>query len=510
MSMPLEGLLARISGAELVAGAPETEISLVAIDSRRVADGALFVALPGAEADGLDYISDAVVRGAVALVAAPDAIRRAMVLADGRPVVRAEKPRLFAAAAAAEMAGHPSAELVVVAITGTSGKTTTSYIVESIFAAAGHHTGIIGTIEYRVAGASVPAPLTTPDAVSLQGLFREMCDAGVTHIAIEASSHALEQGRVDATQVDAAIYTNLSRDHLDYHGDEASYAAAKERLFREILPSSRAGSFAVLNADDAYVAGLASELDVPVLTFGDIADVSHRDIEIGRDGIRGTLCFGAESHSFHSHLIGRPHLENLLGAAAATWRLGIAPAVIVAGIEACRGVPGRLESIEEGQDFTVLVDYAHKPDALERTLESLRPLTEGRLIVLFGCGGDRDRGKRKQMGEIAGRLADLIVLTSDNPRTENPESILREIEAGVQAVNGTRVEAAALGKSGVVGQYVVLPERRAAIGVAVASAGAGDVVLIAGKGHEDYQIVGKVKRHLDDREEARRALGDCA
>ncbi|MEO2166550.1 MAG: cyanophycin synthetase, partial [bacterium] len=274
--------------------------------------------------------------------------------------------------------------------------------------------------------------------------------------------------------------------------------------------ASRAGSFAVLNADDAQVAGLAAELNVPTLTFGDNADVSYGEIEIDHDGIRGALRFGSESYPFRSHLIGRPHLENLLGAAAATWRLGIAPEAIVAGIEACRGVPGRLESIEEGQEFAVLVDYAHKPDALERTLESLRPLARGRLIVLFGCGGDRDRGKRKLMGEIAGRLADLVVLTSDNPRTEDPESILREVEAGVQATKCTRVEAAVLGKSGVVGEYVVLPERRAAIGVAVASAGAGDVVLIAGKGHEDYQIVGTVKHHLDDREEARRALGDCA
>lgn len=504
-------LVDRVPGAALLAGAPDTLLRSVALDSRRVGEDALFVALRGAARDGLAFVADAEGAGACAVAVDAAVAGEAREKIGRAALVGVPDARRFAAEAAAHFAGRPSESLIVVAVTGTSGKTTTAYLVESILAAAGHPVGVIGTIEYRFRGEARPAPLTTPDAVTLQSLFGEMLDAGVTHVVIEASSHALEQSRVDATEIDAGIYTNLTRDHLDYHGDTESYARAKARLFRELLPASRPGSFAVLNADNATTAALAeSGLPVPHLTFGDQADVSFSDLAIDLRGIRGRIRFGEHEQWFRSSLIGRPHLENVLAAAACAWRLGIDPADIATGIEACGGVPGRLETIDAGQDFSILVDYAHKPDALERTLASLRPLCEGRLIVLFGCGGDRDRGKRPQMGKIAARGADLVILTSDNPRTEDPEVILREIEAGALQAGSTLVGPAALGKSGVAGEYVVVPERRAAIDVAVASAGAGDVVLIAGKGHEDYQIVGTEKSHFDDREEVRRALGDCA
>ena len=505
--MPLADLVARLPEARLAAGGGEVQVSSVALDSRRVDPGALFVALSGSAAEGLDFVADAMAVGAVAVAVSEDAVSEACRLVGDAPVVACRNPRFAAAHAAAEVAGRPSEDLTVVAVTGTSGKTTTTYLLESIFTAAGYRTGVVGTIEYRVGDRTLPSTLTTPDAVVLQGLFREMCDAGVTHVALEASSHALEQGRVDGTSVAAAIYTNLTRDHLDYHGDVNSYAAAKARLFEVILPVSGENSIAVLNAADDVVSGL--ELAVPTCFFGPGAEVRCEDVTTDLEGIRGTLWLGDESCEMRSPLVGQAHLENLMAAAAAAWKLGVSAQAICQGIQACRGVPGRLEKVDLGQSFPVLVDYAHKPDALERTLESLRDLARGRLIVLFGCGGDRDRGKRSEMGAIAARIADLVVLTSDNPRTEDPGAILQEIETGVQREGGTKVEPTTFGKNGVVGEYVVLPERRSAIGLAVATAEADDVVLIAGKGHEDYQIVGTEKFHLDDREEVRRALGEC-
>ncbi|MDG1957049.1 MAG: UDP-N-acetylmuramoyl-L-alanyl-D-glutamate--2,6-diaminopimelate ligase [Candidatus Binatia bacterium] len=508
-SMPLKALLKRLPETRLVSGGDEVEVSSVALDSRTVHPGALFVALSGSAADGMDFVTEAISFGAVAVAVAEDAVAEACRLVGGAPVVACEDPRFTAAHAAAEVAGRPSESLTIVAVTGTSGKTTTTYILESIFAAAGYPSGVLGTIEYRFADRKIPSALTTPDAVVLQGLLREMCDAGVTHVALEASSHALEQGRVDGTSVAAAIYTNLTRDHLDYHGDAESYAAAKARLFEVILPASAEGSLAVLNAADEAVAALGASLAVPTCFFGPDAEVRCENISTDLGGIRGTLWLGSESCELHSPLVGQAHLENLMGAAAAAWKIGVSPDAIARGIAACAGVPGRLEKVDEGQKFPVLVDYAHKPDALARTLETLRELTTGRLIVSFGCGGDRDRGKRGEMGALAARLADLVVLTSDNPRTEDPEAILQEIETGVQREGGIKVEPTTFGKSGVVGEYVVLPERRSAIRLAVATARADDVVLIAGKGHEDYQIVGTEKFHLDDREEVRRALGEC-
>jgi UDP-N-acetylmuramyl-tripeptide synthetase len=498
VALEREGVLAH--------GDPATRVAAVSADSRQVAPGTLFVALPGARTSGLEFVRDAVARGATA-VAVPVAVDLGRLGIDaGIPVVRCVAPHRFVALAAHELARRPSEAMTVVGITGTSGKTTTSYLLESMFRAAGLAPGVVGTIEYRFPGHHEEAPLTTPDAVALQELLARMRGAAVSHVAMEVSSHALAQDRVTGVAFDVGVFTNCSRDHLDYHGDMEDYFAAKARLFRELLPSSGKAATAVLNAEDPRVMALASELAVPVSTFGRGGEVRCTELTTDMAGMRGTIEAGSERIAFASRMIGAPHLANILAATAAARALGLAADVIRGGIESLTGVPGRLEAIDAGQPFAVVVDYAHKPDALERSLASLRELSAGRLIVVFGCGGDRDKGKRSLMGEIAGRLADLVVVTSDNPRTEEPMAILAAIEAGVRAANRTPVASRALGQTGQVDGYVVVPERRAAIALGIAAARAGDLVLITGKGHEDYQIVGTTKHHLDDREEARTAL----
>lgn len=504
--MTLGRLLAGIGGEHrLVHGEPETWIAGLSCDSRRVAPGDLFVALHGERLDGAEFVAQARARGAAAVAIAEQRVGR--IELDARcPLVACAVPRELVADAAAELAGHPSRALTMVAVTGTSGKTTTSYLLEAIFTAAGRTAGVVGTIEYRFAGHHEAAALTTPDAIELQALLARMRAEGTSHVAMEASSHALALDRLRCTALDAAVFTNFSRDHLDYHGDMEHYFAAKARLFRELLPASGKSSFAVLAADDPQVLSLRGELSVPVVTFGERGDVRCEGLVADRTGLRGTLLLGTQSVPLHSRLIGAPHLANILAAAATAWRLGMSPAAISAGIERCAAVPGRLETVHAGQPFDVVVDYAHKPDALECTLSSLRTLTRGRLIVVFGCGGDRDAGKRPLMGAIAARLADLTIVTSDNPRTEDPMAIISAIEEGVRREGRTPVAQEALGQTGHEVGYVVVPERRAAVRRAIEVAQAGDVVMIAGKGHEDYQIVGTAKHHLDDREEARAAL----
>ena len=357
---------------------------------------------------------------------------------------------------------------------------------------------MVGTIAYRFDGASRPAPLTTPDAAALQALLGEMRTAGTTHVAMEVSSHALVQERVAGCRFDAAVFTNLTRDHLDFHPDLESYFAAKARLFREFLPDgAKPDPVAVVNVDDGAGARLVADLPVRRVRVGRDAraDVRPLDVETGLGGTRGTIALGGDRVDFECALVGAPHVENVLCAAATAWALGTSPDAIARGLAAAVPPPGRLELIA-GPGFTVMVDYAHTPDALARALDVLRPLARGRLVAVFGCGGDRDRGKRSLMGEAAARRADVVVLTSDNPRTEDPLQILREIEAGVRAAGSTA--------------YHVEPDRRAAIALALGLARPGDIVLVAGKGHEDYQIVGTEKRHLDDREEVRTALRSSA
>jgi UDP-N-acetylmuramoyl-L-alanyl-D-glutamate--2,6-diaminopimelate ligase len=475
----------------------DVDVTGVAIDSREVRPGDLFFALSGQKTDGRRHVAEAVRRGARAVVASG-----ALDVADV-PVITSDAPRGLLARAAARLAGDPSAALTVVGVTGTNGKTTTTYLLEAIWRAAGREPGVIGTVAYRFAGTSHAAALTTPEAHALQALLRRMRDAGTTHVAMEVSSIALAQERVAGVRLDAAVFTNLTHDHLDFHRDLEDYFRAKERLFLRYLPEGgKRDPVAIVNVDDAAGARLARGLGTRCVRVGRAADAEVRpfEVETTLGGMWGTLDLGGKRLPFRCRLVGAPHLENLLGAAATAWALGTEPAAIAAGLAAAEAPPGRLEQIA-GAGFTVVVDYAHTPDALSRALDALRPLTPGALVAVFGCGGDRDRGKRPLMGEAAARRSDLVILTSDNPRTEDPRAIVAEIEAGVRAagMRPTRPERGARG-------YVVEPDRRAAIALAVRLAEPGDLVLVAGKGHEDYQIVGTEKHHLDDREEVRRAL----
>ena len=479
-------------GVDAVGEGEEVEVGGLAADSRQVRPGDVFFALPGAHTDGRRHVAEALGRGARAVITTGE------VDAGRTPVVRVAAPRRLLARAAAHVAGDPSAALTLVGVTGTNGKTTTTYLLEAIWRAAGRRPGVVGTIAYRFDGASRPAPLTTPDPIALQALLAEMRAAGTTHVAMEVSSHALVQERVAGCRFDAAVFTNLTRDHLDFHGDLERYYAAKARLFLDELPGGgKRDPVAVVNIDDPAGARLAASVRTRCVRVGRgaRADVRPLEVETSLTGTRGTLALGAERLAFECRLVGAPHLENILGAAAAAWALGTPPGAISRGLAAAEAPPGRLEQIP-GPGFMVVVDYAHSPDALARALDALRPLTRGRLITVFGCGGDRDRGKRPIMGETAARRSDVVVLTSDNPRTEDPLRILADIEEGVRAAGMTG--------------HLVEPDRRAAIALALGLARPGDLVLVAGKGHEDYQIVGTVKRHLDDREEVRRALGRLA
>jgi len=486
----LEGL-----GPAAVTDGAETDVTGIAIDSREVRPGDLFVALAGRRDDGRRHVAQALARGARAVVS------EAPIDAPGVPVVLSRTARALAGRAAARLAGDPSAALTLVGVTGTNGKTTTTYLLEGIFQAAGHPTGVVGTIEYRFPGTHRVAPFTTPEAPALQALLAEMRAAGTTHVAMEVSSHGLAMDRVTGCRFDAGVWTNLTRDHLDFHADFEDYFAAKARLFLEHLPASgKPDPVAVLNADDPAGARLAGMVRTRCVRFGREAhaDVRPLEVETTLAGTRAVLTLGECRLPVTSALVGAPHVENILAATATAWALGVAPEAIAAGIAAAAPPPGRIERIA-GPGFTVVVDYAHTPDALARLLDVLRPLTPGTLIAVFGCGGDRDRGKRPLMGEAAARRSDVVVLTSDNPRNEAPGAILAEIEAGVRAAGMTALR----GRRG----YVVEADRPAAIARAVGLAAPGDLVVVAGKGHEDYQIIGTEKRHLDDREEVRRVLG---
>jgi UDP-N-acetylmuramoyl-L-alanyl-D-glutamate--2,6-diaminopimelate ligase len=489
-------------GAVAVEGTADVEVTGVAADSRRVRPGDVFFALAGRATDGRRHVAEALARGASVVVADGE------VEAPGVTRVCCREPRRLLGPVAARLAGDPSAGLTLVGVTGTNGKTTTTYLLEGIWHAAGGRPGVIGTIAYRFAGASQPAPFTTPEAPELHAILADMRRAGVTHVAIEVSSHALAQHRADGLRFDAAAFTNLTRDHLDFHGDLEAYYAAKARLFHELLPASgKARPVAVVNVDDPGGARLADEIAGRCVRVGraEGTDVRPVDVESTLAGTRGVLLLGGERVEFTSPLVGAPHAENIALAAGTAWALGVDATAIATGIAATAPPPGRVERIP-GPGFTVVVDYAHTPDALERLLAALRPLTPGTLITVFGCGGDRDRGKRPLMGAAAARASDLVVITSDNPRTEDPGRILADIEPGVREAGLAPLRRTAPGGRG----YLVEADRPAAIALAVGLARPGDLVVVAGKGHEDYQIVGTEKRHLDDREEVRRVLEQYA
>jgi UDP-N-acetylmuramoyl-L-alanyl-D-glutamate--2,6-diaminopimelate ligase len=468
--------LSDVMGSPPAAGG-ETEITALAYDNRRVEPGTLFFCVPGFTRDGHAFAPDAVARGAAALV-----VERPLGL--GVPEVVVPSVRMAMGPAAARFHGDPTAQLDVVGITGTNGKTTTAFLVRALLEAAGRQCGLLGTVTSFVGGVERSVERTTAEAIDLQRDFRAMLDGGDVACAMEVSSHALRLGRAAGTRFAAAIFTNLTQDHLDFHPTMEDYFQAKRLLF-ETGPR-----VAIVNADDPYGRRLAEGLP-DVLTFAIDRDATYRatDVESGFAGSRFTALTPEGPIALTTPLPGRFNVSNVLGAVAAVRALGVPLEQIAAALPQAGRVPGRFEPVDEGQAFAVLVDYAHTPDSLENVLSAARPLTRGRLRCVFGCGGDRDRGKRPLMGEIAARLADDVIVTSDNPRSEDPEAIVAEIVAGIR------------------GEVSVEPDRRAAIGQAIAEAQEGDVVVIAGKGHEqgqEYENGRKVP--FDDVTVAREAL----
>jgi UDP-N-acetylmuramoyl-L-alanyl-D-glutamate--2,6-diaminopimelate ligase len=474
-----------------VHGDADVEITSVTPDSRLVTKGALFVAVPGTVKDGTQFIEQAVQKGAAAVVTSVPAavIPRlgAESPAAGPPVILVEDARAALALLAANFYGRPAERLSLVGVTGTSGKTTTTRMIESVLDAGNEPVGLIGTIEYRAGDERLNADRTTPDAVVLQEWFAKMVDANVKHAVMEVSSHALALKRTYGVHFAAAVFTNLSREHFDFHKDFDNYFAAKKILFDQIDRNRRT---AVVNIDDEYGRRLADELGRNAITFGRAGDIHPgNDFVISVDGLSGTVVTPIGDIRVESNLLGLPNLYNWLGAIGAAQVVGIPNEQIEAGIRNLQTVRGRFERVGDAK-LTVIVDYAHKPDALEKLLHAVRDIAGERTVsVVFGCGGDRDRGKRPQMGEIAARLADHVVVTSDNPRSEDPQAIIDEI---VQGISGKDV--------------LQLRDRREAIEKTVLEAGDDDVIVIAGKGHETYQVVGDEVVHFDDREEAEFAL----
>lgn len=480
----------------------QLEIKGLAYDSRKIRPGYLFVALRGQRLDGHDYIMDAIRRGAVALIGerfqgAGDGITRILV-----PDSRKALSRL-----AQEFYGAPFEGVSLIGITGTNGKTTTSYILESILLAAGARPGVIGTINYRHSGTVHRAEVTTPESLDLMALLREMKDHGVSDVIIEVSSHALDQGRIGECPFKVAVFTNISRDHLDYHTDMEAYFKAKSLLFERIGRGNPDDpNYAVINMDDPRGEDLMNLTQAQTITYGlsGRSDVRAESIHWDERGIRAKIITPLGARAIESPLIGEINVYNILAGVATSMALGIDLDDMVRGIREMNRVPGRMELVPNSLGVTIVVDYAHTPDALLKTIRNLRPLAEGRFITVFGCGGDRDKGKRREMGRLAGLNSDILVVTSDNPRTEDPLLIIEEIEKGVRGT-GLEMIPPLQNKTAIGRGYLLEPDRREAIGKAIRLAEKGDLVLIAGKGHEDYQIVGTERRHFDDREEARRA-----
>ena len=491
--------------AQVPPGAADLDVRALAVDSRKAGPGSLFAALPGVNADGADFAAHAVGRGAVAVLAS-------RALPVSAPVIVAANPRRAFSLAASRFHGEPSRSLSLFGVTGTNGKTTTAHLIEQISSARGLATGLIGTVESRWPGGRSDATHTTPESHELQHLLRRMLDTGAQVVAMEVSSHALSQERVAGCVFAGAAFTNLTRDHLDYHGSLDAYFEAKAKLFRELLPR---GAPAVLNFDDARVASLSAALPSALgfsLRGAAGAALSAEQVRSDLFGLRFRLRTAAPLDvglvEVESPLIGAHNAENLLAAIGVLAGSGVPLRDIIRVVPECAGAPGRLERVPDPAGRVILVDYAHTDDALARVLDALRKAAAPRIVCVFGCGGDRDRGKRPLMGEAAGSRADLVVATSDNPRTEDPLAILAEIEPGLLRSGKKRLDPrhARMGLAG----YCVVPDRREAIALALRCAHPGDAVLIAGKGHEDYQIVGKEKRPFDDRIEARRALEEIS
>ena len=471
-------------------GNPDAAISDITHDSRHAGPGTVFVAIRGATLDAHRFIEDVMRRGAVGIISELDAP------ADFRGVwLKVENARIAMARAASVIYGEPSKKLSLVGVTGTNGKTTTTYLCNAIAEAAGLKTAMLTTVEYRVNGISQPAVRTTPEATDTNKFLFEAVKQGCKFAAMEASSQAIDLHRCDFLQFRVAIFTNLTQDHLDYHGTMENYFLAKKRLFDGSIGTKPQA--AVINIDDEWGRLLADDLrknNVQVVTTAQDREADftavNPEVSISK-GTAFTIKWKGGEAMISSPLIGKPHIYNILSAAAATQFCGIDFDSVIRAVAQCKGAPGRFEPVATNRDFAVFVDYAHTDDALANTLQTARKLAKGRIITVFGCGGDRDRGKRAPMGKAAGLGSDFVIITSDNPRTEDPLKIISEIEAGIKQTNT---------------QYKVISDRRNAIYEAIRIAKSGDIVIIAGKGHETYQIIGDQKFHFDDREIAAEAL----
>ena len=488
-----------------VSGVADQEIHGLFYDSRQVQPGGLFFALRGAAVDGHHFLETAFRGGAVAAV-----VEDETAVPPGAAFIKVSNARIAMARIASVFYGNPTHRMPVVGITGTNGKTTTTYLVEGILASAGIEAAVLGTVSYRFRHVSIPAPHTTPESVDLQKILRDLADMGAGAVVMEVSSHSLEQHRVDGCLFDVGVFTNLTRDHLDYHQTMEAYLASKRRLFSDLLQpdAEKPRRSAVVNLDDPYGPAIAEGAACPAVTYGLVADpsVTAHEVQISVEGISGLLITPKGSISFRSRMLGRFNLYNILAAASVGIALDVPLAAIKEGIEHHKSVPGRMERVENDRGVTLLVDYAHTGDALENVLRTVKGVATKRIITLFGCGGDRDKGKRPIMGEIAVTFSDLAIVTSDNPRTEEPAAIIDDIRRGITPL-GVHEFALDDLQDGFNGKgFVIVESRREAIRLAVKVARAGDVIVLAGKGHEDYQIIGKVKHHFDDREEAAAAF----
>ncbi|MGB2868624.1 MAG: UDP-N-acetylmuramoyl-L-alanyl-D-glutamate--2,6-diaminopimelate ligase [Bacteroidota bacterium] len=465
----------------------DTEIHGIQYDSRKVAKGDCFVAIRGSGVDGHNFIQSAVSNGASAVVMENDgAIPDPYFMHSGVIKIVVPDSRKALAQISANYYGHPANRLTMVGVTGTNGKTTTTHVVKSLLEAAGKTTGLIGTIEYMFGKTVLPASHTTPESLELNELLDAMLRAGCVSVSMEVSSHALHQSRVDGISFDVAVFTNLTQDHLDYHGTMEEYFSAKQILFRQLKP----GGVAVVNAEDDWGKKIVTLPGSRTVTYGlqQGSDFSSTEINFSIQGTTFNVRHQGKDATVHSPLVGRFNVYNVLAAYAAGTALGVSESDILRGISGLKPVRGRFERIASPKGWTAIVDYAHTPDALEKCLKAIGEVLpqerRGKIITVFGAGGDRDKTKRPLMGKIAAQLSDAIIVTSDNPRTENPEAIIDDILAGVPRGAAVKRES----------------DRRKAIEQAARMAKAGDVILVAGKGHEDYQVIGKEKIHLSDRE----------
>ena len=476
-----------------VEGPQTAEVCHITADSRTVQEGSLFICLVGATVDGHSFVEKAVQDGAVAIV-----VSKPVTVPDHVAVIYVEDTRQALQAAVPFFYDYPASKMRMIGVTGTNGKTTTTHIIAHLLRSQGYTVGVIGTVHILIDDQSYPIHNTTPDVADLQQILQQMVDAGVTHCIMEVSSHALALGRTAGVEYDTAVFTNLTQDHLDFHKTFDNYLAAKAKLFKQVSASYQVkeGKGAVINVDDAYGQAIVDVTTSPMITYSTEGkgSMNASDLTVTAKSSQFTLNYDGKSYPISTKIAGMFNVYNTLAAVGATLYEGLSMEEIVKGLATFTAVPGRFELIEEGQDFAVVVDYAHTPDGLENILQTAKKIVENRILVVFGCGGDRDATKRPIMGRIAAQLGDRVFVTSDNPRTEDPVQIVKDVEVGVR--EGLHDDVT----------YEVIVDRREAIHKAIAEATTGDVVIIAGKGHEDYQILKDETIHFDDREVAREAL----